>query len=71
VAETPSANAGGLGSMLGKGIKSHMLQLKTWCNQINIKKKKKVNRSLPEKKIKRRFRKQEQQVQRRRAVKGL
>ena len=41
MAETPSANAGGLGSMLGKGIKSHMLQLKTWCNQINIKKKKK------------------------------
>ena len=28
-----AANARGLGSMLGKGIKSHMLQLKTWCSQ--------------------------------------
>jgi len=35
-------NAGGLGSVLGKGIKSHVLQLKTWSSQINkyLKKKK-------------------------------
>ena len=35
-----AANAGCLGSILGKRIKSHMLQLKTWCSQINSKKKK-------------------------------
>ena len=34
-----AANARGLGSMLGKGIKSHMLQQKTGCSQ----KKKKKN----------------------------
>ena len=28
-----AANAGGLASILGQGIKSHMLQLKTWCSQ--------------------------------------